>query len=80
MFNPGQLEEAARKIADLIPQGAGQLPSEVNEHVKLILERLLENMDLVSREEFDIQVGVLAKTRAKLEALEKRVLELENRQ
>lgn len=77
MLNPSQLEEMAKKIAEIIPQGAGSVPSGIKDQVKVILSRSLEKMDLVSREEFDIQVAVLAKTRQKLEALEKVVSELE---
>ncbi len=77
MLNSSQLEEMAKKIADIIPQGVGGLPSAVQEQVKVLLARTLEKMDLVSREEFDIQVAVLAKTRQKLEELEKKVSELE---
>lgn len=79
MLNPSQLESVAKKIADVIPQGLGGMPEGVQTQVKAILSSSFEKMDLVSREEFDIQKGVLAKTRAKLEALEKQVAELENR-
>lgn len=77
MFNPSQLEEMAKKIAEVIPQGVGAIPSGIQDQVKVVLARSFEKMDLVSREEFDIQAGVLAKTRQKLEALEKCVAELE---
>ena len=77
MLNSIQLEEMAKKIADVIPQGAGGVPSAVQEQVKVILARTLEKIDLVSREEFDIQASVLAKTRLKLEGHEKKVSELE---
>ncbi len=77
MLNPSQLEEMAKKIAEIIPQGVGNVPSGIKDQVKVILSRSLEKMDLVSREEFDVQVAVLAKTRQKLEALEKVVSELE---
>ncbi len=77
MLNAKQLEEMAKKIAEIIPQGLGQVPSGVQDQVKATLSRTFEKMELVSRHEFDIQTGVLAKTRAKLEALEKVVAELE---
>ncbi|MCF6345239.1 MAG: accessory factor UbiK family protein [Thiomicrorhabdus sp.] len=77
MLNPSQLEEMAKKIAEMIPQGVGNIPSGIKDQVKVVLSRSLEKMDLVSREEFDVQAGVLAKTRQKLEALEKVVSELE---
>ena len=77
MLNPSQLESVAKKIAEVIPEGMGQVPDELQNQIKAALSRALSNMDLVTREEFDIQTGVLQKTRAKLEALEKQVAELE---
>ncbi|WP_019557201.1 accessory factor UbiK family protein [Thiomicrorhabdus arctica] len=77
MLNARQLEEMAKKIAEVIPQGLAQVPSGVQDQIKSTLSRTFEKMELVSRHEFDIQAGVLAKTRAKLEALEKVVAELE---
>ena len=77
MLNATQIEEMAKKIAEVVPQGFGKIPSSVQDQVKAVLSRSFEKMDLVSRQEFDIQMGVLAKTRAKLEALEKVVAELE---
>lgn len=49
----------------------------LEKNVKAVLSHGFAKMDLVTREEFDIQTQVLAKTRAKLEALEARVRELE---
>lgn len=77
MLNARQIEEMAKKVAEVIPQGLGQMPAGVQDQIKATLSRTFEKMELVSREEFDIQAGVLAKTRAKLEALEKVVAELE---
>ena len=77
MLNARQIEEMAKKVAEVIPQGLGQVPSGVQDQIKSTLSRAFEKMELVSRQEFDIQAGVLAKTRAKLEALEKVVAELE---
>ncbi len=79
MLNPNQLEEVVKNLASVIPQGAGKMPQGMQDQMKSILARSFEKMDLVSREEFDIQSGVLAKTRLKLEALEKAVSELESK-
>ncbi|MGM0540919.1 MAG: accessory factor UbiK family protein [Pseudomonadota bacterium] len=78
MLNAIQIEEMAKKIAEVIPQGLGQMPSAVQDQIKSTLSSTFEKMEFVSRHEFDIQTGVLAKTRAKLEALEKVVAELES--
>ncbi|CAN8139861.1 Ubiquinone biosynthesis accessory factor UbiK [uncultured Thiomicrorhabdus sp.] len=77
MFNPTQLEEMAKKLADAIPAGFAEFPEEGKKQVQLNLQRVLERMEMVSREEFDVQKAVLAKTRSKLEALEARLSELE---
>ncbi|GAB6071336.1 accessory factor UbiK family protein [Thiomicrorhabdus hydrogeniphila] len=77
MLNPSQLESMAKKIADIIPEGFGEMPSNMQTQVKSVLSSAFDKMDLVTREEFDVQTGVLMKTRAKLEQLEKQVAELE---
>jgi BMFP domain-containing protein YqiC len=78
MFNPQQLEGLARKVLDVIPAEMGQAPEAMKAQVKATLQRALQDMDMVTREEFDTQRAVLAKTRAKLEALEQRLAEWEN--
>lgn len=77
MLNPSQLESMAKKIADIVPEGFGEMPAGMQSQVKTVLATAFDKMDLVSREEFDIQTAVLSKTRAKLEQLEKQVAELE---
>ena len=77
MLSPSQLESVAKKIAEIIPEGFGEVPSGVQSQVKTLLAGAFDKMELVTREEFDIQSGVLAKTRTKLEQLEKQVAELE---
>jgi len=68
-----QLDELAKKLLNLLPISADEIKEELEEKVKLILQSSLSKLDMVSREEFDIQTQVLAKTRAKLEALEKQL-------
>ncbi|WEJ62913.1 accessory factor UbiK family protein [Thiomicrorhabdus lithotrophica] len=77
MLNPSQLESVAKKIAEIIPEGFGEMPAGMQSQVKTVLASAFDKMELVTREEFDIQSGVLAKTRSKLEQLEKQVVELE---
>jgi BMFP domain-containing protein YqiC len=50
---------------------------DIEKNMKAVLTQGFSKLDLVTREEFDVQAQVLAKTRAKLEALEKRVADLE---
>ena len=58
---------------------AGSTVRDVEKNVRVLLRGALGRLDLVSREEFDIQVALLARTREKLEALEERVTSLEAR-
>ena len=80
MFDPQQLESVARKVLDAIPPEMGQAPEAIKAQIKVKLQSALQEMDVVTREEFDTQTAVLAKTRAKLEALEKRLAEWEAQQ
>lgn len=78
MLDPKQLESMVEKISEILPPGFGELPENVKKNLKMTLSSVFQKMDLVSREEFDIQSAVLAKTRQKLEALERKVSELES--
>lgn len=80
MVNAQQLESFVEAITQVLPPGLGKIPENLQQNLKQTLSVQLEKLDLVSRQEFDIQKAVLAKTRLKLEALEKQVAELENRQ
>lgn len=72
---------ASKTIEDVLKALRGALPADlpksVEQNIRAALSGLFERMDLVSREEFDIQREVLARTRAKLEALEARIAEIE---
>ena len=78
MLNPSQLESLVNKVTEVLPTGLGEVPENMQKNLKMTLSSVFQKMDLVSREEFDIQTQVLAKTRQKLEALEKQVAELES--
>ena len=73
------LDEFARRIADSLPENLRGLGEDLQRNLKSTLRAGLERMDLVTREEFDIQAQLLARTREKLEALEARVAVLEGR-
>lgn len=65
------------KINALLPPGLQQAKSDFDARLKSLLQQQLSNYEMVSREEFDIQARVLARTREKLEAIEARLKELE---
>lgn len=77
MFDPKSLDELARKISESLPAGLTDVRDDIEKTARLGLQQMLSRMDLVTREEFEVQKAVLDRTRARLEALEHRVAELE---
>ncbi len=73
------IDDLSRRVADALPPGLQTLKQDVEHNIHAILRARLEKLDLVTRDEFDAQTRVLARTRAKLEELEKTVAELEAR-
>ena len=71
------IEELARKLAEAVPEGLRSVGKELEESFRSVLQNGLGKLDLVTREEFEVQEAVLARTREKLEALEKRLEEIE---
>jgi BMFP domain-containing protein YqiC len=76
MLDPNSIEEIAKKLADSVPS-LGGLRQEVETGFNAVLEDMLSRLNLVNREEFDVQTAVLAKTRQKLEQLEQTITALE---
>ena len=76
-FNGPKLDELARKLADSVPGNIKSMGEDLERNFKSMLQSALARMDLVTREEFDVQLAVLARTREKLEALEARLAALE---
>lgn len=77
MFDPKSLDDIANRLAGAIPPGLNNLKEDLEKSFHAILQGALGKLDLVTREEFDVQKLVLAKTHAKLEDLEKRVADME---
>lgn len=73
------LDELAKQLAESVPEGLKAVGEDMERNFKSLLQSGLARMDLVTREEFDVQMAVLARTREKLEALEARLAELETR-
>ncbi|MCK3654642.1 hypothetical protein A4G19_02310 [Pasteurellaceae bacterium Macca] len=76
MFNPKNLESIAQQLHNALPQGLKNVGNDLEEKFKQILQAQLAKLDVVTREEFDVQSQVLLRTREKLVALEKRLDEL----
>ena len=77
MIDNQTINQLSEKINELLPPGLQQAKSDFDARLKIILQQQLANLEMVSREEFEIQARVLARTREKLEALEARLSELE---
>lgn len=76
MSQPRFFDELNARLSELF---AASPAKDVEKNLRLMLGSFLSRLDLVTREEFDIQAKVLARTREKLDALEARVAELERR-
>ena len=70
------LEQLSKRISSLIPGDAKEMQHDIENNVKGLLQSTLTKMNLVTREEFDVQSAVLQRTREKLEQLEKQVEQL----
>lgn len=78
MLNAKKIEEIAKQVTESIPPSLKNAANELEEKAKTVLQSKLSQLDVVTREEFDVQTQVLIKTRAKLAELEAKLTELEN--
>lgn len=76
MFDAKMAQDMAKQFFNALPPHLKTLNQEMEHQLHLFLQQAFSKMDLVTREEFDIQTQVLAKTRAKLESMEKTLAEL----
>jgi BMFP domain-containing protein YqiC len=76
-FDPRFLEDLAKRLADAMPPQLSALKADLEANFKGVLQAGLAKLDLVTRQEFDVQAGVLARTREKLGGLEARLQALE---
>ena len=79
MNNSIPLDDLSRRLSAAVPKGLAALGADLDKTFHAILQGAFEQMNLVSREEFEAQKAVLARTRDKLEKLQARVAELERR-
>jgi BMFP domain-containing protein YqiC len=77
MFNAKKIEDIAKQVTDAIPPKFKDIANDLEEKTKVVLQRKLSQLDVVSREEFDVQTQVLLKTREKLAELETKLTEIE---
>jgi hypothetical protein len=76
-MDPKVIDELARRLAAAVPESVSALGRDLEQNFRAVLQAGLAKLDLVTRTEFDVQAGVLKRTRELLEALDKRLHELE---
>ena len=73
------LDDLARRLADAVPPSLRALSRDLERNFKAVLQAQLARLDLVSRNEFDVQSALLARTQAALAAMEARLKEIETK-
>jgi len=76
-FDPRLIDDLARRLVGAVPESVVALRRDLEQNFKGVLQSQLTRLDLVTREEFDVQAAVLKRTREKLAALEQRLAALE---
>jgi len=76
-INSGGLDDLARRLADSVPESVRAFGRDLEGNFKAILQAQLSKLDLVSRQEFDVQAAILARTQAKLTEMEARLKEID---
>ncbi|KPJ80669.1 MAG: hypothetical protein AMJ58_07905 [Gammaproteobacteria bacterium SG8_30] len=76
-FDPKTLDELARRLAESVPPGLSAMREELEQNFRSVLQSGLSRLDLVTRQEFEVQSGVLRRTRERLDQLEERLRRLE---
>jgi BMFP domain-containing protein YqiC len=78
-LNSTSLDDLARRLAEAVPESVRSFGRDLEGNFKAVLQAQLSKLDLVSRQEFDVQAALLARTQAMLTALEARLKELETK-
>ncbi len=76
-MNPKILDDLATRLSAAVPSGVTDLQKDVEKNFRAVLQNTFSKLNLVTREEFEVQSEVLTNTRAKLAELEQQVKELE---
>ena len=76
-MNSSGLDDLARRLADSVPESVRAFGRDLEGNFKAVLQAQLSKLDLVSRQEFDVQAAILARTQGQLTALEARLKDLE---
>ena len=76
-MNSNGLDDLARRLADSVPESLRAFGRDMESNFKAVLQAQLSKLDLVTRQDFDVQAAMLERTQSKLVALEARLMEIE---
>jgi ubiquinone biosynthesis accessory factor UbiK len=76
-INSSGLDELAKRLADSVPESLRAVGRDLESNFKAVLQAQLAKLDLVTRQDFDVQAAILERTQGKLTALEARLKDLE---
>jgi hypothetical protein len=77
IMDSNSLDDLARRLADSVPESLRAFGRDLESNFKSVLQAQLAKLDLVTRQEFDVQIAILERTQAKLTALEARLKDIE---
>lgn len=78
-LNSTGLDDLARRLAEAVPEPMRNLGRDLEANFKAVLQAQFAKLDLVSRNEFDVQAGLLARTQAALASMEQRLKDIESK-
>lgn len=79
MLDPKILDDISKRLNDALPANLKALQGDLEKNLHAAVQSVFSRLDLVSREEFDVQSRVLARSRQKIDQLEQQLAELESR-
>lgn len=79
MFDTKFIDDLVKRLSDAMPSNVQQFKNDLERNFRAVLKSAFDKLDLVTREEFDVQKNVLAKTRSKLDTLEKHIATIEKK-
>jgi BMFP domain-containing protein YqiC len=78
-MNSNGLDDLAKRLADSVPESLRTFGRDLESNFKAVLQAQLAKLDLVTRQDFDVQAAILERTQAKLTAIEARLKDLETK-
>ena len=77
MIDHKTIDDLARRLGEALPDGVRGLQQDIEKNMRAVLTSTFARLDLVTREELDVQKAVLARTRSQLEAMQQKLTDLE---